>query len=254
MTKNKKQKIHPQKKTSDDLSSAPNSSGSIGSDVPTNGQTKQKDVPLGPACFVVFIFGLVILCVAVAIMSFLLTGKQGGRAAYALREQLIPWVDQSSLSQTDQVAIIEDLTALASQMEQDKLTSRQLTRLGVRLSDSPILQWGVVEDINRRAQASKGLTEQEKTDFARVCDRWLRAAGEGKLSMNEMEFTLQTTARKDGRSGRLTLKEDVSDDQLREVYRRILAICEKYKISSDPYDKSISQTFKLMIEDGLAEK
>jgi hypothetical protein len=254
LTKNNKNQFHTQKKTSDDLSSDPHSSGSSGNSDSVNGQTKPKDVPLGPACFVVFIFGLVILCVAVAIMSFLLTGKQGGRAAYAVREQLIPWVDQSELSQTDQVAIIEDLTALASQMEQDKLTSRQLTRLGVRLSDSPILQWGVVEEINRRAQASKGLTEQEKTDFERVCDRWLRAAGEGKLSMNEMEFTLQTTARKDGRSGRLTLKDEVDDDQLREVYRRILAICEKYKIALEPYEKSVSQVFKLMIEDGLAEK
>lgn len=254
MKKNKKNEINLQKKTRDDLSSEPTSSSSTGTNIPTDGQAKAKDVPLGPACFVVFIFMLMMLCVAVAVMSFMLTGKQGGRAAYALREQLIPWVDQSSLSQTDQVAIIEDLTSLASQMEQDKLTSRQLTRLGVRLSDSPILQWGIVEEINRRAQASNGLTEQEKTDFARVCDRWLRAAGEGKLSMNEMEFTLQTTARKDGRSGRLTLKEDVNDEQLREIYRRILAICEKYKVSADPYDKSVSQVFKLMIEDGLAEK
>lgn len=215
---------------------------------------KAKDVSLGPACLVVFVFLLVILCIAVAIMSFMLTGKQGGRAAYAIREQLIPWVDQSTLSKTDQVAIIEELTALASEMEQDKLTSRQLTRLGVRLSDSPILQWGVVEEINRRAQASKGLSASEKEDFSRLCDRWLRSAGEGRMSMPDMEFAFQTTASKDGRSGRLSLKEKIDDEQLREFYRRVMAICERLKISTDPYDKSVSQVFKSMIEDGLAEK
>jgi len=172
---------------------------------------KAKDVSLGPACLVVLVFLLVILCIVVAVMSFLLTGKQGGRAAYAIREQLIPWVDQSSLSKTDQVAIIEELTSLASEMEQDKLTSRQLTRLGVRLSDSPILQWGVVEEIHRRAQASKGLSANEKEDFSRLCDRWLRSAGEGKMSMPDMEFAFQTTASKDGRSGRLSLKEKIDD-------------------------------------------
>jgi hypothetical protein len=216
--------------------------------------TKEKDVSLGPACLVVFIFMLVALCIVVAILSFLLTGKQGGRAAYALREQLIPWVDQSSLSPTDQVAVIDELTTLASQMERDELTSRQLTRLGVRLSDSTILQWGIVEEINRRAQASTGLTEQEKADFARLCDRWLRSAGEGRLSMTEMEFAFQQTATKDPRSGRLTLRDQIDDDQLREFQRRVLSICEKQKISTEPYEKSVSQVFKLMIEDGLAEK
>ena len=209
---------------------------------------------LGPACLVAFVFLLVILCIVVAFMSFMLTGKQGGRAAYAIREQLIPWVDQSSLSKTDQVAIIEELTSLASEMDQDKLTSRQLTRLGVRLSNSPILQWGVVEEINRRAQASNGLSAQEKMAFPVLCDRWLRSAGEGKMSMADMEFAFQNTASKDGRSGRLTLKEKIDDEQLREFVRRVMAICERLKISTDPYDKSVSQVFKLMIEDGLAEK
>jgi hypothetical protein len=251
LTKNKKKSKN---NASEHLSTDGNTTGSTEVNDSSKAQGKPKDVPLGPACFVVFIFTLVLLCVVVAVMSLMLTGKQGGRAAYALREQLIPWVDQSQLSQTDQVEIIQELTSLASRMEQDELTSRQLTRLGVRLSDSPILQWGVVEEINRRAQASKGLTDQEKEDFAQVCDRWLRAAGEGKLSMTEMDFALQSTTNKDRRSARLTLRDDVDDGQLREVYRRILAICEKYKVSADPYDKSVSQVFKLMIEDGLAEK
>lgn len=203
---------------------------------------------------VVFIFGLVGLCIAVAIMSFLLTGKQGERAAYAVREQLIPWVDQSSLSPTDQIAIIDELTSLASQMERDELTSRQLTRLGVRLTDSTILQWGVVEEILRRAHASQGLTDSEKLDFSRLCDRWLRTASEGRLSMTEMDFALQEAATKDRRSRRLTLKEAVTDEQLREFYRRVLSICEKHQTSTEPYDKSVSQVFRMMVEDGLKEK
>jgi hypothetical protein len=236
------------------LSSSNQPTTSSAENTPSGETAKPKEVSLGPACLVVFIFMLVILCVVVAIMSYLLTGKQGGRAAYAVREQLIPWVDQSSLSQADQVAIIEDLTDLASQMERDELTSRQLTRLGVRLSDSTILQWGVVEQINRRAQASSGLTETEKADFAKLCDRWLRSAGEGKLAMAEMEFAFQATATKDPRSGRLTLRDDVDDEQIREFYRRVLSICERQKISTEPYEKSVSQVFQQMIEDGLSEK
>jgi len=215
---------------------------------------REKDVPLGPACLVVFVVCLVVLCIVVAYMSFMLIGKQGGRAAYAVREQLIPWVDQSSLSKSDRTIVIDDLTKLASDMDRNELTPRQLTRLGIRLTDSTILQWGVVEEINRRAASSDGFTDEEKEDFSKTCDRWLRTASEGKLSMTEMEFAFQFAATKEPRSGRLILKKEISDEQLREFHRRVLAICEKHKVSTEPFDRSVSQVFKMMIEDGLSER
>ena len=72
--------------------------------------------------------------------------------------------------------------------------------------------------------------------------------------MTEMEFAFQFAATKEPRSGRLILKKDIGDDQLREFHRRVLAICEKYKTSMEPFDKSVSQVFKMMIEDGLSER
>lgn len=212
------------------------------------------DVSLGPACMVVSMFGLAFLCIVVAFMSFMLIGKQGARAAYAVREQLIPWVDQSDLSNSDQTMIIDELQGLASQMERNELTARQLTRLNARLSDSTVLQWGVVEETVRRVRASESFTQEEKEDVARTADRWLRCAGEGRLAMTEMEFAYQGCGLKEPKTGRLSLRKDVSDDQIRELHRRMLAICDKYKISKEPYEKSVSQVFHSMIEDGLAEK
>ena len=124
--------------------------------------TGDKDVSLGPACLVVFVVGLMLICIAVAYMSFMLTGNQGPRAARALREQLIPWVDDSALSKTDQAAIIDELNDLASKMDRGDLTSRQLSRLGIRLTDSTVLQWGVVEDVQRYVKQSQGFTDNEK--------------------------------------------------------------------------------------------
>lgn len=184
----------------------------------------------------------------------MLTGNQGPRAALAVRKQLIPWVDDSALSKEDQVSIIDELSSLASQMEQGELTSRQLSRLGIRLTDSTILQWGVVQDALRYVKESKGFTEEEKEDIQKTCDRWLRCASEGKLSMTEMEFAFQGFGIKEPRSGRLSLRKDVTDDQIREFQRRVLGVCEKYKTSTEPFEKSVSQVFHMMMEDGLSEK
>ena len=225
---------------------------STNSDTPAD--PSQKDVPLGPACMVVFVCFLIGLCIVIAIMAYMLTGNQGKRAATALRKQLIPWVDESSLSKTDQSAIIEELNNIANMMERDQLTPRQLTRLGVRLSDSPILQWGTVEQVLKFVQTNEEFNATEREEIQRTCDRWLRCAAEGKLSMTEMDFAFQGCAAKDPRSGRMTLRPDVTTSQIREFHRRVLGVCDKYKIDSEPFDKSISQVFHSMIEDGLAEK
>jgi len=195
-----------------------------------------------------------LLCIAVAYMSFMLTGNQGPRASRAVRKQLIPWIDDSALSKTDQTLIIDELNDLASKMEQGDLTSRQLSRLGIRLTDSTILQWGVVEDALRYVKESKGFTDEEKEDIQKTCDRWLRCASEGKLSMTEMEFAFQVCALKQPKTGRLSLRQDVTDDQIREFHRRVLGVCEKYNTSTEPFNKSVSQVFHMMIEDGLSEK
>ena len=123
-----------------------------------------------------------------------------------------------------------------------------------RLSDSTILQWGVVEETVRTVQASDAFTAEEKEDISKTADRWLRCAGAGRLSMTEMEFAYQGCGLKEPKTGRLSLRKDVTPEQLREFHRRVLAICDKYKISREPFEKSVSQVFHLMIEDGLAEK
>lgn len=214
----------------------------------------QKDVSWGPACLIVAIIGAVALSVTMIALSALMGGSQGRRAAHEIREKLIPWVEQSSLSPIDRQNIVERMNALSSQMEREELTSRQLSRMFLRLTDSPILQWGIVEQMVAKAKASSGFTPEEKTEFNSTCDRWFRAASDGKLSIQNMEFAVQHVATKDQRSGRLSVRDDVNDERLREFQRRVGTICDTLVISREPFDKSVSQVFLKMMDEAMAEK
>lgn len=215
---------------------------------------EQKDVSWGPACLIVVIVGAVILSVGMIALAALLNTNQGKRAAYSVREQIIPWVEQSSLSPMDRQNIVERLNSLASEMEREALSSRQLSRLAIRLTDSPVLQWGVVEQLIAKANASAGFTAEEKAEFSASCDRWLYAAAEGKLSVQDMELGVQNVATKEKLSGRLSVRDDVNDDRLREFQRRVATICDKLVISKEPYNKSVSQVFSEVIDEALDVK
>jgi hypothetical protein len=219
----------------------------------TSNAGKKDEVSLGPACFVIVIFFLIAVSLFFVYMSIVMMGNSGKRASRAIREQLIPWIEQSHLGQSDRKNVIDRLETLTESMDREELSSRQLSRLNARLSESSILQWGTVEKLQQIAQSSE-LTEGEKSEFTRLCDRWLRCASEGKLSMQDMEFALQQVCTKAMPSGRLDPKPDIDLEKLREFMRRVGQICERFKIPDEDYTKSVSQVFQQMIEDGLNEK
>lgn len=214
--------------------------------------TKQGDVSYGPACFVTLIFLLVGISLFFVYMSIVLMGNTGARASRAIYEQLIPWVEQSHLGQNDRRDIIDELELLAEKMKQEELTSRQLSRLNARLSDSVVLQWGAVEKLNAAAQESD-MSDAEKAEFSALCDRWLACAASGKLSLQEMEFAMQQVCTKDVRSGRLNPKTDATSTALRDFMRRVKTICDHFKTPTESFDKKVSEVLKQMIEDGLDE-
>jgi hypothetical protein len=219
----------------------------------TNPSYPEKDVSLGPACVVIGIFGLVGISIFFVYMSMMLMGKQGQTAARSVREQLIPWVEQSSLGQNDRQIIIAKLDEISESMEREELTTRQLSRLGIRLTESTILQWGAVENLNLIAQASE-MSPEEKAEFSFECDRWFHCASLGKLSMQDMEFGTQNVCIKEQKSGRLKPRDGITAEQLREFMRRMKAMNDRFEIPKEEFNQSVSQVFMKVMEEALEKK
>jgi hypothetical protein len=137
-------------------------------------------------------------------------------------------------------------------MKREELTSRQLSRLNARLSDSAILQWGAVEKLDAAAQESD-MSDEEKAEFTSLCDRWFACAASGKLSLQEMEFAMQQVCNKDARTGRLNPKTDASSTALRDFMRRIKTMCDHFKTPTEKFGKKVPEVLRQMIEDGLDE-
>ena len=213
----------------------------------------EKQVPLGPACLVVAVFGMVIFSVAMVAASWMLMGNQAVFAARALELQLIPWVEQSSLEPTDRDRILDDLKQLVDDLKHDRLDERQMVRLKLRIADSPVLQWGVIQQAEAKIRSSN-LTDEEKQGAELELDRLLRTVSEGKLGMEQLEFLVQPIATKERNSGRLTLSEKADDAGLREFLRRTKGLADKQQIPSEAFAKSPSQVFRSLVEEALAAK
>ena len=75
-------------------------------------------------------------------MAAMMSGSKGRQAAYSVREMLIPWVEQSSLSKADRQNIVERLTDLSAAMEQEGTLVSTIVAVGVAADRQPCLSVG----------------------------------------------------------------------------------------------------------------
>ncbi len=206
---------------------------------------------LGPACAFFFLAACAFGSVALIATAWYISGNQAERASAALRSQLIPWVEISTLAPTDKAQIIERLNELVADMDAERLDERQLSRLNFRLSGAPIFQWGAVEQIIAAVNQNSELSSKEKEDFGLETDRLLRTVQNGRLSMEQLQFATQPVAQQEVKTGRLSLRENPSTKELQECSRRIISLNDEAKTVKGSMDKSVSQVFKAIMEDAL---
>ncbi len=211
----------------------------------------QQDSPMGPACLVVGIFVAVAISVTFIVAAWMMTGKQGERANKAIQDQLIPWVAQSPLDPTDKQAVTEQLSKLVSEINANQYDERQLLRLFAVLSDSPVLQWGVIQQVNART-AKSGLTAAEREALQIESDRLLRLASQGGLGLQQLEFVVQKVASKERKSGTLSILDSVTDADLREFLQRAKSTADKRDVPQEAFPSSVSQVLKGLIELALS--
>ena len=211
----------------------------------------QSEPSLGPACAFFFLATCAFGSVALIATAWYISGNQAERASAALRSQLIPWVELSTLAPTDKAQIIERLNELVADMDAERLEERQLTRLNFRLSGAPIFQWGVIEQVLAAASENSELSIKEKEDLVLETDRLLRTVQNGRLSMEQLQFATQTVAQQEVKTGRLSVRSNLSTKEIQECSRRIISLNDEAKTVKGSMDKSVSQVFRAIVEDAL---
>lgn len=218
-----------------------------------DGKDKPENVSLGPACGVVMIFACVAVALTITIATFMLFGEQNKMAVTALRTQLIPWVEQSGLSDPDRNRIVERLTELSSQIEQGKIDDRQLGRVRTRVTQNPVLQWAVIEQTIAIADKDPQFTEAEREQLKSISDHVLQACSQFQINMEDLGFLVQNLATQESKSMRYVIKPNVTHADIISFMQRAEQMLTKRKIQVDEEKRyqSVSQVFDHMLDQAL---
>lgn len=223
---------------------------------------KPKEPSLGPACLVVAILSLAVFFAVCAFGSWIMFADQYQYAEPAITEQLIPWVEQSTLAAADKESILLQLEELLPKIRNREMDSTELFRLRNCLQDNPVLLWGVVQSVVAQAEqlaansagATDPITPVELEALARVEDRLLRAAAERKIGRTDLEITLQSCAILNKDQTNLEVKPSLEPAQIREFMTRAERLANMHEIPNEPYEKTPGEAFKALIDAALQLK
>lgn len=230
-----------------------NQEGDIDSTSQQSSDEQTKDVPLGPAFMVIGIFLATGFGLLMALAAIFLFGKQGQMAVDGLRKQLIPWVNQSELSQTDQDRIIGRLTEISNQIERGEIDDRQLERLRTRVHQNPVLQWAVVEQTIAFAESNPEFSDAERDQLSAVSSRLLQACSAYQVTMEDLGFLVQNLATQDSESGRLVKKPTITHSDVISFMQRANSMLakRKFELNEELQHQSVSQVFDKMLDEAL---
>lgn len=179
-------------------------------------------------------------------------------AVPAITEQLIPYVEQSTLATADRESILLQLEALVPRIRSKEIDTKRLYRLRNCLTDNPVLLWGVVESVVAQAKqlsvengTSDGFTAVELESLDRIEGRLLRAAAERKIGRNDLEITLQSCAVMAKNQSGLEVKPDLTTKQIREFVTRAEQLIKNQNIPIEPYEKTPADAFEALVRSAL---
>ncbi|MCC6511070.1 MAG: hypothetical protein IT423_18355 [Pirellulaceae bacterium] len=254
---NSSEKSDTQASSSADSNSAGNAmasetSASVGQNN-SDGVEKLAEPSMGPACLVISVLALAMFSAFCGIGSFFAFSNQPALAERGITQMLMPWVETSNLSPGYKREIMADLQDTVEKVKSRTLTSRQLSRLKSALEDNPVLLWGNVEGVLAQAE-SAGLSQVEIDAANRISQRLLHAAAMRKLGRNDLVYTLEgcTHTRKDGEG--LEVNTSLTAQQIQEFLGRAERFINGNGVPNEPFEKTVPEVFRGLIDDALTVK
>jgi hypothetical protein len=211
------------------------------------GQPRSKWAGCLIGCLVV----VVILIVLAVIGGYL--AYQYGRpfAAQAMGEALNQAIDESDLPAEEKVEVKEQITRVATEFGEGRMTFEQLGRVMQNLTESPLMSSIVISVVDQKYLAQSGLPEDEKTAARQTVRRFVRGMVDEKIPKESTDAAMQHVAtRPDG--GEWRLKDQVTDAELRAFLEAAKTAADAAAIPAEPEDFDPSDEIKKIIDDAMA--
>lgn len=199
-------------------------------------------------CLVMF----VLLAVLAGIGVYWAATRGVEMAVTFAQESAIEGVRQSELAEDDKQEIITQINRVAEAYKRGEISNEKMGRVFEKLAEGPLISVGMVYFIEQQYVASSGLSQEEKDQAHRTLERAARGVYEKKIDPQELEQVAEPISRQ-GADGQMELKEQVTDEELRDFLARLQTLVEQREIPDEPFEIDIGDEVRKAVDEALAD-
>jgi len=217
--------------------------------LPTNmgGQPRSKWAGCLIGCLVAF----VILIVLAIVGAYLAYKHARPFVANAMGEALGQAIDDSDLPAEEKVEVKEQITRVATEFGEGRMTFEQLGKVFENLTNSPLMTSIVISVVDQKYLERSGLAEDEKAAARQTVRRFVRGMVDEKIPKESADAAMQHVAtRPEG--GEWKLKDQVTDEELRAFLEAAKTAADTAAVPAEPEDFDPSDEIKKVIDQAMA--
>jgi len=205
--------------------------------------------------------------------------KQGVQefAGEFARTVAVAAVEQSDLSEEDKKEVVFQIDRVADAYKAGEIDNRVASDILISLSKSPLFILGTLRSIEERQVQQSGLSEDEKVEAKLTIHRVSRGIIEESIDADrvrklveqhlmEVNNTAETATEEsdtdvtindsfddDEPTVQYQLKEQPTEEELRQFLTEMKTLADEAAIPEEPYDVDIGGQFKKVVDDALAK-
>lgn len=204
--------------------------------------------------------GCLIGCLIAMLVMVLLCGGISYWAYYQvplmvatqMRDIIVQGIQESQLPEQDKAEVVRQVDRVVDAYKQGEIKGNDLMRVLQHIAESPVMGSFVLYAAEEKYIGPSGLSAEEKAAAKLTLQRILRGVVEGQIDMEELQPALNII-QEDSPSGEPTLKEKLTDDELKAFIAELQQIADDYAIPEEPYQVRIGEELRKAVDQALGE-
>ena len=190
---------------------------------------------------------VVLICGGLAFAVYRMITGAVDIAVEVVHEATVQGIQSSDMDDDDKDTIVAQIDRVHAAYKAGDITTEQVTQLFGDIIQGPIMMVGMCQHMERRFVIPSDLSDDEKAEGQLTLQRVARGTFEGTISRSQFQ-TLTDSISVNDPNGNPSLKETLTDEELREFLTQCKKLADDNKIPEEPYDIDIGEEIKKAVD------
>jgi hypothetical protein len=170
-----------------------------------------------------------------------------------IHDATVQGIQSSDMDDDDKETIIVQVDRVKNAYKAGDITTEEVTQLLGNILQGPIMMVGMCQHMERHYVIASDLSDEEKSEGQLTLQRVACGVFDDTITRSQFE-TLTASISVNDQNGNPSLKETLTDEELREILTQCKKLADDADLPEEPYDIDIGEEIKKAVDEVLIKE